>query len=151
MQRISKPHIVDLLRIFDRNRWIRPRIRYASVRSKPELIADLRQHFIVREVNDLLVFFQKKPLAGVPRIEYDISRRRYVLDGVPCDVPKESRKKPVFSISHVPVTLDFREFYEGLTKKCNPLSTQIASDASGESQELGTRNPPDARERNEPS
>ena len=151
MQRISKPHIVDLLRIFDRNRWIRPRIRYASVRSKPELIADLRQHFIVREVDERLIFFPKKQLAGVPRIEYDLSRRRYVLDGVPCDVPKESRKKPVFSVSHVPVTLDFREFYEGLIVKCSPLSTQTASVASEGSQELGTRNPGDVRERCEPS
>ena len=41
MERISKPHIVDLLRVFDRKRWIQPRIRYASVRSKPELIKDL--------------------------------------------------------------------------------------------------------------
>ncbi len=31
MNQISKPHIVDLLRIFDKNRMISPRIRYASV------------------------------------------------------------------------------------------------------------------------
>jgi len=141
MQRISKPHLVDLLRIFDRNRWIRPRIRYASVRSKPELITDLRQHFRVREVDARLIFVPKRPLAGVPKIEYDLSRRRYVLDGVPCDVPKESRKKPVFSISHVPVTLDFREFYEGLIKKRSQPSTRTASDVSEESPELGTRSP----------
>ena len=41
MNQISKPHIVDLLRIFDKNRMISPRIRYASVRSKPELLKDL--------------------------------------------------------------------------------------------------------------
>ena len=41
MNAICKPHIVDLLRIFDKRRMVTPRIRYASVRSKPELIADL--------------------------------------------------------------------------------------------------------------
>ena len=45
MNQISKPHIVDLLRIFDKNRMISPRIRYASVRSKPELLKDLAHHF----------------------------------------------------------------------------------------------------------
>ena len=47
MNQISKPHIVDLIRIFDKNRYINPRIRYASVRSKPELLNDLRMHFRV--------------------------------------------------------------------------------------------------------
>ena len=50
MNQISKPHIVDLLRIFDKNRYINPRIRYASVRSKPELLNDLKMHFRVRVV-----------------------------------------------------------------------------------------------------
>ena len=50
MQRISKPHIVDLLRYFDRNRLFSPRIRYASVRSKPELIADIKSGFLVTEL-----------------------------------------------------------------------------------------------------
>ena len=45
MNAISKPHLVDLLRIFDKRRYITPRIRYASVRSKPELIRDLERHF----------------------------------------------------------------------------------------------------------
>ena len=40
LNKISKPHIVDLLRIFDKRKTISPRIRYASVRSKPELIKD---------------------------------------------------------------------------------------------------------------
>ena len=42
---ISKPLIVDLLRTFDKNKWLSPKIRYASVRSKGELIEDLRRHF----------------------------------------------------------------------------------------------------------
>ena len=40
MDQISKPHIVSFLRMVDRHKWIRPRIRFASVRSKPELITD---------------------------------------------------------------------------------------------------------------
>ena len=51
MERISKPHIVDLLRIFDRRRWFIPRIRYASVRSKPELIKDLKKYFFTSYVD----------------------------------------------------------------------------------------------------
>ena len=45
MNKISKPHIVDFLRLADQKKWFSPRIRYASVRSKPELIADLRHRF----------------------------------------------------------------------------------------------------------
>ena len=49
LHKISKPHLVDLLRMSDHNRWLQPRIRYASVRSKPELIRDLEDHFLVKE------------------------------------------------------------------------------------------------------
>ena len=45
MDQISKPHIVSFLRMVDRHKWIRPRIRFASVRSKPELITDIKRAF----------------------------------------------------------------------------------------------------------
>ena len=94
MQSISKPHIVDLLRIFDKNRWIIPRIRYASVRSKPELIADLSEHFLTEITpGGTLLFLPFGRLHGVPRIEYDLENRRYILDGEVVDVPKRSRQK----------------------------------------------------------
>ena len=140
---ISKPHLVDLLRIFDRNKWITPRIRYASIRSKPELVADLRLHFMVTKTGDLLRFYPKRCLSCLPRIEYDLKKRGYVLDGAAFDVPRESRKKPTFSISHVPVTLDFSEFYTSPEDLQSPLSTRRASVSSEESQELGTHNHPD--------
>ena len=54
MQRISKPHLVDLLRFFDKKRIFSPRIRYASVRSKPELIKDLKKYFFTYERGDVL-------------------------------------------------------------------------------------------------
>ena len=113
MQHISKPFLVDLLRIFDRKRWISPRIRYASVRSKPALIKDLENHFWGKydKKKHVVRFIPKRPLHGVPRIEFDLARRQYLLDAEYVDIPRESRKKPQFSISHEPVTLDFSEFF----------------------------------------
>ena len=153
MIRISKPHIVDLLRIFDRKKWIRPRIRYASVRSKPELIADLSRHFIVRHEGDRLYFFPKKVNHGseLPKIEYDLLQKRYYLDGIHVDVPKESRNRPKFSISRVPVTLDFSEFFVGQTAEQSPPSTRRASVSSEGSLELGTHSPRDGLARTGPS
>ena len=148
---ISKPHLVDLLRIFDKRKWIVPRIRYASVRSKPELIADLNQHFLVRKSGDVLRFFPRNLRLGVPTIEYDLSRRKYLMDGEVRDVPKESRRKPLFSISHVPVTLDFSEFYVDPPGSRTPPSTRRASVSSEGSLELGTRNRLNVTARSEPS
>ena len=108
-QKISKPHLVDLLRLSDRNRWLFPRIRYASVRSKPELISDLMVHFRLLELKRRLVFLpkQKKRTNSVPQIEYDLEAKRFLVEGVPQDIPKLSRRKPSFSISNQPVTLTF--------------------------------------------
>ena len=63
MNHISKPHIVDLLRIFDKRKFFVPRIRYASVRSKPELLKDLKYYFGTR-LNDGIV------LSGQPHCPY---------------------------------------------------------------------------------
>ena len=139
---ISKPHLVDLLRVFDRNKWVTPRIRYASVRSKPELVHDLLVHFTVAKTDDLLRFFPKRLLSCLPRIDYDLTNRRYLLDGAPFDAPRESRKRPSFSISRIPVTLDFSEFAPDPLGEQSPPSTRRASDASVESLELGTRSRP---------
>ena len=69
MNQISKPHIVDLLRIFDKNRYINPRIRYASVRSKPELLNDLKMHFRVRVVDEKKKrFIHLDPVIVIPRL-----------------------------------------------------------------------------------
>ncbi len=108
-QKISKPHLVDLLRLSDRNRWLFPRIRYASVRSKPELIADLMIHFRLMELKKRLVFLPRLPsrTSAIPQIEYDLTRKKFLVEGVPQDVPKLSRRRPCFSISNIPVTLHF--------------------------------------------
>ena len=109
MERISKPHLVDLLRIFDRR--FMPRIRYASVRSKPELIKDLKRYFFTYEREGMLNFKTRAGVgSAIPPIAYRFATREYLFDGVPYDVPTESRRKVAFSISHEPVTLCFDDF-----------------------------------------
>ena len=109
MEQISKPHIVNLLRVFDRRRLVLPRIRYASVRSKPELINDLKQYFFTYQKGDLLHFKLREcvrvSLAHLPEIAYDTEKKRYLFDGLDFDVQSEGRKKVQFSIRHEPVTL----------------------------------------------
>ena len=108
MKNISKPHLVDLLRIFDLKRWIHPRIRYASIRSKPELLKDLRKHF--REVlppgRPHILQFQHS-LRHVPEIEYDLKKKFFLFDGIRVDAPKTSRERPTFVIRKGQVTLTF--------------------------------------------
>ncbi len=107
-QKISKPHLVDLLRLSDRNRWLFPRIRYASVRSKPELITDLMVHFRLLQVRQRLVFLPKQHTRScIPQIEYDLALKKFLVEGIPQDIPKLSRSRPRFSISNLPVTLTF--------------------------------------------
>ena len=116
MQRISKPHLVDLLRVFDKKRWLTPRIRYASVRSKPDLIKDLEKHFtvcwsgITADLIEFLPVDRRKRNPPLPKIEYCAKRRKYLFDGVLFDAPKESRKKLEFRIQHHPRTVVFPQF-----------------------------------------
>ena len=105
MNRISKPDIVDLLRIADRMRWFNPRIRYASIRSKPALIGDLKRHFAEFLLGPLLEFLPKHAMQQVPRIVYDLKRRKFLFDGEVMDVPKYSRERPRFSIRREKVTV----------------------------------------------
>ena len=106
LTRISKPHLVDFLRIADAKKWLTPRIRYASVRSKPELIHDLQSHFRIAMVNHRVVFYPRRA-RGLPQVQYDLVRKEYLLDGLPVDIPKLSREKPRFQISHKQVTVTF--------------------------------------------
>ena len=108
MEKISKPNIVDLLRLSDRERWFTPRIRFASVRSKPELIADLRRLYKDVKRGGLVLFQPRLKLPDhVPRIAYSPKLRSFLLNGEPIDVPKVSRSKPAFVIRHVKCTLTF--------------------------------------------
>ena len=108
MEKISKPNLVDLLRLSDRERWFCPRIRFASVRSKPCLIADLRVLYKDVRKGARILFLPHRVLPDhVPDIQYDVSRRTFLLNGKVMDVPRISREKPVFSISHELYTLHF--------------------------------------------
>ena len=106
MQKISKPDLVDFLRISDHRRWLCPRIRYASIRSKPELLADLRQHFEERLKKNLLEFVPRNSRLVLPRIQYDLKAKTFLFDGQLVDVPKKSREKVKVSFRG-PVTLTF--------------------------------------------
>ena len=109
MEAISKPHLVDLLRTFDRQRWICPRIRYASVRSKGELIQDLRRHFVDRREGDLILFAARVPLGmRIPEIRYDLAQRQFRIAGSLVDLPRQSRKPAECLIERRRVTIDFR-------------------------------------------
>ena len=108
MQRISKPHIVDLLRYFDNNRMFLPRIRYASIRTKPDLIKDLSKYFVAR-AREGIVKFRLRSLYPfvIPRIIYHLKEQRYYLDGNPVKLPRALEKGPMFSIARRSVTVYF--------------------------------------------
>ena len=111
MERICKPHLVDLLRYFDMKRIFIPRIRYASVRSKPELIRDLNQYFSVKVSNLVsgarLKWQVRVPHKFLPKIEYDLKQRHYLFDGRFFDIPKASRNIPTYSVLREQVTVHF--------------------------------------------
>ena len=97
---ISKPHLVDLLRYFDHQVVLHPRIRYASVRSKPELIADLRHFFAVQKL-DRRVHLHARRCFRCPEISYDLDGRQWELDGCPRDLVRRCNKvRPCFSVQH---------------------------------------------------
>ena len=83
MQKISKPDLVDFLRISDHRRWLFPRIRYASIRSKPELLLDLRKHFAEKLGKNVLEFLPRNPKvrARLPQIQYDFRAKTFLFDG----------------------------------------------------------------------
>ena len=105
MNAISKPHLVDLLRIFDKRRYITPRIRYASVRSKPELIRDLERHFGTSCTDGVVVLKPLRSHFEVPLIRYHLKEKCYTFDGQAVDVPRKSREKVQFRISREKVTI----------------------------------------------
>ena len=81
VQRISKPNLVDLLRMCDRRRWCTPRIRYASIRSKPDLCRDLVVFFEFKLQGDEVRILPKKKIFSFPDLRYNLKERRFYLDG----------------------------------------------------------------------
>jgi len=110
MEAISKPHLVDLLRTFDRRRWVVPRIRYASVRSKGELIEDIRRHYRDSRTGQYVRFEPvRKALRLMPAIVYHLATRRFLLDGAVVDLPRKSRQPLRCSIERRRVTIRFAQ------------------------------------------
>ena len=110
MNNISKPHLVRLLRIFDRMKWFQPRIRYASVRSKPELLFDLQRYFGTSFDGSTVMFLHKPNCPrNLPSIHYSLEDRQFYFDGCPMK-PSAKLPRTHFSIRHEPVTVYFGEF-----------------------------------------
>ena len=107
MEKISKPHIVEFLRLCDRNHWLHPRIRYASIRSKPQLLADVKKHYRSRRKGTLLLFHPTHHLPAVPKISYDFDRKRFLYDGKPIALPIRSQEQTRFHIERGPVVVAF--------------------------------------------
>jgi len=109
MQTISKPKLVDLLRLFDHRKWLSPRIRYASVRCKGDLISDIETHFEVRDVGTRLHLTPRRRVlrAQLPRIAYDRELRLFLFDGAQMDLEVVSRQTPRFQILRIPTTIRF--------------------------------------------
>ena len=137
MQRISKPHIVDLLRYFDNNRMFLPRIRYASIRTKPALIKDLSKYFTAKARNGFVKFRLRTSYPFViPRIIYHLKEQRYYLNGDPVKLPRALEKGPMFSIARGSVTVYF-------PTKADWLSREKAAADALTSQEQDKCAPPD--------
>ena len=123
MNHIPKPLLVDLLRIFDKRKFFVPRMRYASVRSKPELLRDLAYHFITVVKGNIVYFTPKKSVPReVPLIQYHLKDRKFYFDEKEVDVPIHSRYVPQFSIRKGPVTLTF-DYPSRQSLPISPLST----------------------------
>ena len=105
LENISKPKIVDLLRVCDRNNWVFPRIRYASVRSKPTLLADIRSHFEEIQGERSLELVPRNRCVRCPRIQYELEKKSFLFDGAPIDLPKAAKVQ--FRIVKGPVIVNF--------------------------------------------
>ena len=109
--RLTKPSLVDFLRMCDRNRWCQPRIRYASIRSKPDLCHDLEKFFEFKEDGEFIQILAKRAIPNFPIISYHPGTRRFWKDGILFDAAKESRQKPRFHFERKTVTLRFGELH----------------------------------------
>ena len=56
MEKISKPELTNFLRYLDKKKLLFPRIRYASVRSKSEILVDMKKQFHARDNEPDCVF-----------------------------------------------------------------------------------------------
>ena len=143
LENISKPKIVDFLRVCDRKNWVFPRIRYASVRSKPTLLKDIRCRFLERMEGPLLELTPRNRCVRCPLVQYDFQRKAFLFDGQPIDLPKEA--KPEFRILKGPVIVNFGNW---TAKEAPPSSCEAPASPS---QTPRTRSPSGSSDQNPPS
>ena len=100
MEKISKPELTNFLRYLDKKKLLFPRIRYASVRSKSEILVDMKKQFHARVIMNRIVFSPKRARV-FPEVYYDLTLKRFSvnLEGY-ADIPQ-------FSIKRGPVTVTF--------------------------------------------
>ena len=127
MKQISKPHLVDLLRTCDKHKWLSPRIRYASVRSKGELVRDLQNHFSTTSRKQCVTFHPLRSTVTAPIITYSLRVKKFYFDGIPQNLPKESREKPQFSINYGSFLLTFPTMPESLAEPSKDTDTDFYS------------------------
>ena len=143
MEKISKPHIVQFLRMCDRKHWLHPRIRYASIRSKPQLLADLKKHYRCRRKGKLLLFRPSHPLPLVPRISYDFEKKQFLYDGKPTSLPTRGQEPTQFRIVRGPVTLTWPQQTGSPPEEEADFSTRTSAGLFARSQIRGTGFLPD--------
>ena len=143
LENISKPKIVDLLRVCDRNNWVFPRIRYASVRSKPTLLADIRTHFEEIQGERSLELVPRNRCVRCPRIQYELEKKSFLFDGAPIDLPKAAKVQ--FRIVKGPVIVNFGTW---TAKEAQPSSCAAPGN---QSQTPRTRSPANSSTRSPPS
>ena len=100
MEKISKPELTNFLRYLDRKKLLFPRIRYASVRAKSEILQDLRKQFYVRPIEHRLFFVPKKKRL-FPEVYYDLEQKTFSIDLTNVE------EIPKFRITPGPVTVTF--------------------------------------------
>ena len=108
---LTKPSLVDFLRLCDRNNWCSPRIRYASIRSKPELIEDLIKFFRFERQEEFIQITPRHEIFGYPEMKYHIRTRRFHRDGIEYDCATKSRQKPTFRLEKKKCVLHFGTLY----------------------------------------
>ena len=126
---ISKPLLVDLLRTFDHKKWLQPKIRYASVRSKSQLITDILKRFEITKNRNILSFCPKFPHPIHPKITYDLKKKTYLFDDKPLNIPDYSRTKGYCRFVYGP----WKVFFDGRHDRLIPKAEQCKHKVSGSS------------------
>lgn len=109
--KITKPNLVNFLRICDKERLTVRRIRYASIRSKGSLIRDIMNYFQATFYGTTISILSKYRNPRFAPLGYCTDRRTFLRDGVPFDCEIVSRKKPQYSIEYKDVTLHFGQLF----------------------------------------